>query len=245
MRIVVCSGGMDPVHSGHISFLQAASKLGDYLIVALNSDKWLTRKKGKPFMPYAEREAVLREFKCVNDVIEFDDDDNTARDALTKLKAQYPNDTIIFANGGDRNVANVPEMDIEGVEFVFGIGGNIKQNSSSWILRSWKEQHTMRPWGSWEVLREFPEAKVKELKVEHNQSLSNQRHKHRSEIWFVVHGTAHVLLNNKQTVSITVGQSLHIEKNQWHKLTNAGDSCLHIIEIQLGELCVEEDIERQ
>jgi D-beta-D-heptose 7-phosphate kinase/D-beta-D-heptose 1-phosphate adenosyltransferase len=59
-KIVLITGGFDPIHSGHIAYIQAAKKLGDLLIVGVNSDEWLTRKKGAPFMPYAERSAILK-----------------------------------------------------------------------------------------------------------------------------------------------------------------------------------------
>ena len=75
MKISVVSGGFDPVHSGHIEYLKAAKNIGDYLIVALNSDNWLTLKKGKPFMPYQERLSVLSSFSFVDEVVSFEDDD--------------------------------------------------------------------------------------------------------------------------------------------------------------------------
>ena len=109
-------------------------------MVGLNSDEWLTRKKGKPFMPFDEREAVIAELRCVDEVIMFDDSDNSAKDAIQKLLWYYENEMIIFANGGDRGRDNIPEMDLQSdrLAFVFGVGGNDKKNSSSWILESWK-----------------------------------------------------------------------------------------------------------
>lgn len=77
-RVVVVSGGFDPVHSGHIAMFKAAKALGDVLVVALNSDDWLTRKKGQPFMPWKERMSIIKELAVVDQVIEFDDSDNTA-----------------------------------------------------------------------------------------------------------------------------------------------------------------------
>ena len=84
-RIVICTGGFDPVHGGHVQYLQAARELGDYLVVGLNSDAWLTRKKGRAFMTWHERAAVL-DAMGVDWVIEFDDSDNTAIDAIRKVK---------------------------------------------------------------------------------------------------------------------------------------------------------------
>ena len=75
MKVVIVSGGFDPIHSGHIQYLLEAKKLGDILIVALNSDEWLIEKKGKEFMPFEERKVVLENISCVDQVIGFEDDD--------------------------------------------------------------------------------------------------------------------------------------------------------------------------
>lgn len=141
MRIVLVTGGFDPIHSGHISLLNQAALLGDKLIVGINSDDWLTRKKGQPFMTWQEREIIISNLHMVNEVISFDDSDNTAIDSIRKVKEKYPNDGIIFANGGDRTKDNIPEMVFDDVQFVFGVGGTNKANSSSWILEKWKNRN--------------------------------------------------------------------------------------------------------
>ena len=100
MKVVVVSGGFDPVHSGHIAYFNAAKKLGDKLIVALNSDDWLVNKKGKFFMPFEERSIIIENLKMVDEVIDFEDDENgSASQALIKVKNSYPNEEIIFCNG--------------------------------------------------------------------------------------------------------------------------------------------------
>jgi D-beta-D-heptose 7-phosphate kinase/D-beta-D-heptose 1-phosphate adenosyltransferase len=138
-KIVVCSGGFDPVHTGHIAMLNEAKTLGDKLIVALNSDHWLTRKKGKYFMSIDERHCILSHLNMVDLVITFNDDDNTAIDALSKIKRMYKRgEKIIFANGGDRTKENIPEMSVAGVEFVFGVGGEDKKNSSSELVNRYE-----------------------------------------------------------------------------------------------------------
>ena len=174
-RITLATGGFDPLHSGHIKYLEAACEFGDMLVVGLNSDAWLTRKKGTPFMPFEERQAVVSGLFAVDYTIEFDDTDGSAKDAILKLRQQFPEDKIIFVNGGDRTLSNIPEMDIidDNLEFQFGVGGDNKKNSSSWILQEWKSPKTKRPWGYYRVLHESgQEVKVKELTVEPGQSLS-------------------------------------------------------------------------
>jgi len=110
MKIVLVTGGFDPLHSGHIAYFKAAKQLGNLLVVGINSDDWLTRKKGRAFMPAHERKAIIENIYQVHKVIEFDDTDNSAIDAIRKVKAMFPRDHIVFANGGDRTKDNIPEM---------------------------------------------------------------------------------------------------------------------------------------
>lgn len=131
--IVVVSGGFDPVHTGHILLLNSAKALGHYLIVGLNSDAWLERKKTKAFMSWADRFAVVSNLKAVDEVLSFDDSDGTACDLLEKVKSLYYDYPIIFANGGDRTPNNIPELTVKNILFKFGVGGE-KINSSSHIV---------------------------------------------------------------------------------------------------------------
>ena len=108
--IVLVTGGFDPLHSGHIAYFKSAKELGHILIVGLNSDAWLERKKGRAFMPFNERLAIVRHLNMVDWVIDFDDSDGSAVNAIRKVREQYPNSNIIFANGGDRTKENIPEM---------------------------------------------------------------------------------------------------------------------------------------
>ena len=110
-KIVLVTGGFDPLHSGHLEYLKCAKTLGNILIVGLNSDKWLSRKKGKSFLPYYEREQILLNLKGVDNVINFNDDDDSAVEAILKVKHFYPNSFIIFANVGDRTKKNIPEVE--------------------------------------------------------------------------------------------------------------------------------------
>ena len=139
--IILVSGGFDPIHSGHINLIKDASKHGD-VVVLLNSDAWLIQKKGKEFLPYKEREMIMNALKSVIDVIAFDDSDKTCIDGIRKAIEKYPNRKIKFANGGDRNdnTSPLPEKvycEQNKVKVLWGIGGNNKANSSSWILKKW------------------------------------------------------------------------------------------------------------
>jgi cytidyltransferase-like protein len=250
--IVLITGGFDPLHSGHIAYFKAAKELGDILVVGVNSDAWLTRKKGSPFMPYKERAAIVRNIVGVDFVIDFDDSDGSAKNALWMVRQSYPQDKIIFANGGDRTHVNIPEMDIDdnNIQFVFGVGGFDKANSSSWILQEWKAPKTERQWGYYRVLHEVPGMKVKELTVNPGKSLSMQKHKSRSEYWIVSEGQAVV---NRATpldfelppAVLDKHDQLHVVKQEWHQLTNPYDYPLKIVEVQYGDQCIEEDIERK
>lgn len=251
--IVLVTGGFDPLHSGHIAYFQEARKLGDRLIVGLNSDMWLTRKKGRPFMPWGERAAVIENLRVVDEVIEFDDWDNSSCHAIQIVRERYPTDRIVFANGGDRTQTNIPEMGAEdaNLEFQFGVGGSDKINSSSWILEEWKAPKTQRQWGYYRVLYEQgPGTKVKELVVEPGRRLSMQRHHHRHELWYVAQGVASLFNLDEGGEStfvcdINTQQNILIQQDSWHQLANLTDEPLKIVEIQFGDQCVEEDIERR
>ena len=140
--IVLVTGGFDPLHSGHIEYLKSAKQLGRTLIVGLNSDQWLKKKKGKAFLNWEERNIILSHLNMVDKVITFDDLDGTSNQAISKILSEFPGEKIIYANGGDRNQENTPEYKVYGknrlVDFKFGIGGN-KINSSSWILKEWNK----------------------------------------------------------------------------------------------------------
>jgi len=255
MNVVLVTGGFDPLHSGHIEYFKAAKKLGDKLIVGVNSDEWLTRKKGRPFMPFEERIAIIKELSCVDKVIGFDDSDDTACHAIFHTLSTHGTIKLIFANGGDRTNTTTPEYKTYGeypnVEFAFSVGGNNKMNSSSWILEEWKAPRTNRKWGYYRVIHEYDKhTKVKELAVPPGERLSMQRHQHRSEHWFIAEGTATVYtLDSSSDVELhgvyKQHQSLHIEQGRWHQLSNEHDTPLKLVEIQYGTNCVEEDIERR
>jgi len=251
MKIIVVSGGFDPIHSGHIEYLKSAKELGDKLIVALNSDNWLEKKKGKPFMIFNERKSILEAIQYVDEVIDFEDDKKgSCINALNVIKQSYPNNMIYFVNGGDRNQENIPEMSVSGIEFVFGVGGEDKKNSSSWILNNWQYYFEEREWGAFFNLFETKNIKVKELIVEPGKAMSFQRHRKRNEIWLVSEGECEIRTskekspNNSRILKLKKFDHFIVPVGEWHQIINSFKNKAHIIEIQYGDECIEDDIER-
>ena len=222
MKIVLVTGGFDPLHSGHIEYFKAAKELADELWVGLNSDEWLTNKKGCSFMPMSERSVIIENLKVVDRVFSFNDFDGGASDAIVKA-FKYGAKNIIFANGGDRTKNNIPEM---------------------WV---WDDA-----WGWYRVLDDKPGVKVKELVITPGKSLSNQRHFKRAEHWYVLKGEVNIKTeDDRELTTICKNTTLAehntyvIEENVWHKATNLTKEYCHILEVQYGDECIEEDIERK
>lgn len=253
--VVIVTGGFDPLHSGHLEYFKEAKSLGDYLVVGINSDSWLTRKKGRPFMPQSERAAIIKELEVVDQVFCLDDEHDAAGDCSLFLEVccdYFEDDEVIFANGGDRTPRNMPENSVHksNLSFAYGIGGDNKMNSSSWLLDEWKAPKTERAWGYYRVLHEdSPTLKVKELTVEPGETLSMQRHHKRNELWFIDTGTATVytMMGGERIKSATLHEHQHytIRQDCWHQLVNETDEPLRVVEIQYGTECIEEDIERK
>ena len=129
--VVATSGGFDPVHVGHIRLFREAKTLGDKLVVILNSDDFLLKKKGYVFMPFNERKEILESIKYVDEVVSSVDTDHTVSKTLEKLRPD------IFAKGGDRNESNTPELTLcreLNIRVVFNVGGG-KVQSSSWLVK--------------------------------------------------------------------------------------------------------------
>lgn len=250
MKIIVVSGGFDPLHSGHISYFEDARSHGDKLIVALNSDAWLEKKKGKFFMPFSERKLIIENLRHVDQVIDFKDDEiGSCINALEKIKNLYEEDEIYFANGGDRDKKNIPEMSVKGINFIFSVGGDEKKNSSSWILKEWQYYKEDRIWGAFYNLFESEDIKVKELIVDPGKGMSFQKHFKRSEIWLVSKGSCVVNYSkenpdDRENVQLNKFDYYFVPVGEWHQITNPFDAPCHLIEIQYGEACIEEDIER-
>lgn len=215
-KIIVISGGFDPIHPGHIAMIEDAQKYGEVHIV-VNSDAWLVRKKGFFFQPWADRKKILEAYTPY--IHEVDDSDGTVCEALRRIKPDY------FGNGGDRKKDNTPELDVceeLGIEPVFELGGG-KYSSSSAING---RQRVATRWGWYDVILDMPKLKVKMLHIEAGKTLSLQRHEKRSEFFFLPNGEVQVNL-----------------PGVWHAPTAPLNMDLNILEVQVGE-SEEEDIEK-
>lgn len=137
MRTVIVSGYFNPLHGGHIDMIEAAAKLGDYLIVIVNNDKQQLVKKGKIILDEKNRLRLLRALKGVDQVVLSIDEDPTIIQTLEMVARQHPGDELIFANGGDRDSAKeVPETEVceqYAITMVFDAGGTQKVDSSTRI----------------------------------------------------------------------------------------------------------------
>ena len=142
--IIILSGGFDPVHKGHIRMFEAAKSFPSRVVVGLNSDDWLRKKKGEPFMAWEERKEILDSIKYIDCVYRFDDSDGSACDLIRIVKKEnldVDDIKIYFGNGGDRTSANSPEVDYcskNAIDVLWGLGGE-KVQSSSDLIKSFKE----------------------------------------------------------------------------------------------------------
>ena len=250
MKIAIVSGGFDPLHSGHIEYLNSAKANGDILIVLLNSDAWLKNKKGRPFMSFSERKIILENLEVVDEVLGFDDDDlGSCINGLVKIKNKYPKSEIFFCNGGDRDKSNIPELVVEGINFIFDAGGNKKINSSSWILKNWQGESEDRVWGKFFNLYQNKQIKLKELIINSGKGMSLQKHFKRDEIWFVSEGKCKVKYKSKNNDDfsnheLNIHEVFKVSKGDLHQIYNPFSKQCRIIEIQYGEETSEDDIER-
>jgi cytidyltransferase-like protein len=264
-KCILVTGGFDPIHAGHIAYFSEAKKICDYLVIGINSDKWLIRKKGTNFYDWSERELIIKQFKEVDKVIGFNDDDGSALAAIKKCLNF--SEKVIFANGGDRGESNIPEIeafkDNDSVEFMHNVGGSKKLNSSSSILenyykKSFKIDYELnpknsegndkgiffsKPWGKYRILSSGNKYKVKDIFIEPMEKLSLQFHHKRSEHWVIVSGVAKVQLDDN-VYDYSAGDHIYVRVGQKHRITNTGNQTLILIEVALGEYIEEDDIVR-
>ena len=242
------SGGFDPVHIGHLAMIKDAKKISDNVIVLLNSDNWLIRKKGKPFMVEAQRAQILEEFKSVSEVIiQKNDNDDSSNNAIIDFYKSHSNKTICYCNGGDRSQENkIRETQTckdLGIDLKFGIGGIHKLESSSNLTKNHLYETEHRPWGKFHIIAKGEGYQIKEINVKPGKKQSLQRHKNRSEYWQVIDGIGMVYLEDSK-FKLEKNDNIFIPQGDLHRLENIGDNHLTIIEIQIGNEISEDDIER-
>ena len=241
------SGGFDPVHAGHLKMFQDAKKMANNVVLLLNNDEWLKKKKGKPFMNQNQRKEILEEFKSISKVIIQESSDPSSSQAIEKFVSKNPNKNICYCNGGDRsNVRNIREEDIclkLGVDLQFGVGGEKKIESSSNLTKNYLGEIEKRPWGNYHIIARNSGYQIKEIKVSINSKLSLQKHNHRAEFWQIITGKCKVTVGDKHH-ELNDNDHIYIPKNTFHRIENTGDNELIFVEIQLGDDIKEDDIIR-
>ena len=184
-RTIALSGGFDPLHAGHMSMIENARKYGP-IVIFLNSDDWLIRKKGFFYQTQKERQKIMENIHGVVAAIPVVDQDNTVCETLRMYEPAY------FGNAGDRTEINTPELDVckeLGITPVFGLGDPATDHiHSSYIV---KKAVVQRDWGTYEVLADAPWYRVKRLLVNPDKATSRQYHNKRTEYWFFNDGIVH------------------------------------------------------
>lgn len=216
MKKIVISGGFDPIHPGLIALIENAAQYGE-VHIALNSDSWLIRKKGFFFQPWADRKKILEVY--TPHIHSVDDSDGTVCETLRRIKPDY------FGNGGDETPGTASELKLcaeLGIEAIFELGG--PKYSSSTAING--KQKVQTRWGAYDVLIDMPQLKVKMLYIDPGKKLSLQRHKKRSEFFFMPNGEVRMNL-----------------PGVWHAPKAQDDKQMTILEVQIGAM-EEEDIER-
>ena len=144
-RLSLVTGGFDPIHSGHLQYFKRAKDLSNYLVVGLNGDPWLKRKKGQYFQCWTERADIVRHLDMVDAVISWDDADDSACGAIAKCLEISTE--VIFCNGGDRDASNSPEVQVcgeLGIDFQQGLGKKIRSSSDMTGLVEYDEPNAFR-----------------------------------------------------------------------------------------------------
>ena len=253
-KIVLATGGFDPLHKGHIKYLKEAALLGDMLIVGIHSNERLTRRRGRPFLDIEDRHAIIAELGFVNKTVCFTSDmdaDDTALKFIQQIMLEYPKADIICANGYSKPPEdNKPLIDNPQVTFVFDVGREVV-NSSFEILDEWRSAKTLQEWGWYRILAEGVDPKtglhykLRELMILPKKSLMNQRHKDRSELWTQIQGQTQLNLHRGLDKKILTPQDPPqvIPAKSWYEASNPFKIASHIVELQYGKQCIDDDVD--
>lgn len=253
---VLVSGCYDELHSGHIAFLKEAASYGD-VYVSMGSDATvLALKNRKSVCSEEERRYMLESIRFVKEVY-IGPDTGTALDFAPLLDVIKPD--IFFVNADGSSEEKRALVESKGIRYI--VSPRISVGDGNGVIRpfpkplpekperelppmTYKAGDTdTRPWGSWLVMDAMPRSVVKKLTILPGNRLSLQRHRHRSELWTVVDGSAYVQCDN-QYFALRAGEQIFLPKGCMHRLSNVSDAPVTVIEIQFGNILSEEDIER-
>lgn len=242
MTFAAVSGGFDPVTPGHIALFESANRLGA-VIVFLNSDAWLIRKKGYFLFDWEERKRLLLALKNVQHVFPVDDADGTVCAALREHGPEW------FVNGGDRTKDNTPEAETcKELGIAMHFSGDPKISSSSVVMRRGVSE---RSWGRYELIYQGPTdtgyIKVKRLILNPLASTSRQRHKFRTEFFFPLIGRVVLEVEGYKFGLTPEPKRMGYERipiGSWHSVVNEDSTVSSVLEVQVGAVVEEDDIER-
>ncbi len=226
---------------------QDAKNIANKVILLLNNDEWLTKKKGKPFMNQNQRKEILEEFKSISEVIIQTSSEPSSSVAIEEFVNKNPNKSICYCNGGDRsNIKKIRESEVckkLKVNLEFGVGGENKIESSSELTKNYLGDIEKRPWGNYHIIAKNLGYQIKEIRVSINSKLSLQKHQNRAEFWQIIRGNCIVTVGKKK-YNLEDNNNIYIPKDTLHRIENTGDQELIFIEIQLGKDIKEDDIVR-
>lgn len=235
MKIVVVSGGFDPLHSVHLDHMVEARRLGDWLIVIVNTDEFLIKKKGFFILPLLERLRIIEEYPFVDQTVVCIDRDQTVAETLRLVR---PN---IFAKGGDRTGSHMPKKELEACKelrckVIYGVDRGVRRSSTDFLLEA--TSIIEKPWGYEKVLLSTDSYSMKTLHINQGARLSKQVHKGRDEVWRVLEGLPLVEANGEEH-SFGVSALIPISAGMVHRIS-APQGDVTLLEMSLPHLDMEE-----